>query len=663
MNKQRVLAIILIAIVGFACYFNAFSVPFIWDDVALVSDNPLIKDIRYLGRIFSRDVFILASEESAFYRPLQTISYMLDYHIWGLNPFGYHLTNIILHILVAVLVYLFVSSIMYQVSSKRCSNVLHATCDVQHNFISLITVLLFVVHPIHVEAVTYISGRADILMAIFLLSGLIFFIRGSLWLSLFSFIFGLLSKELALIFPLLIVLYSFYFKPQAYKHKRLYFLLLFLLSALYVYLRLNIFPQHAFLAPQATVYKNMPFFLSAPILYLRILFFPVNLHMSYTVILPRSIWEAGVIISILGLISLVFLIIAAFRRAKLVSFALIWFLLLLLPHLGVFPLNAYFAEHFCYLASLGIFFIAAISLAYLIRKNKSWVFLTAITVMAYGLATVRYNVVWQDPARFYERIIKISPGSFTAYNNLGFVEEERGNYLRAEEYYLKAVNMKPDFEIAFINLLRAIYLSGKEDAAIAQMNNFLKKHPASYLGWASLGSMFEHSGRFSEAIEAYQQSIKIKPGIPSTYIFLGRTYSEAQDVESAIKALNSAIALDKQNPLYHNELGLLFKNQGLFEQAVKEYIVALSIEPANAQINLNLGIAYSLMGNLNEAERYMLKAVKLGNNSAIVHYNLGVFYWQKKEYGRAKEEFDLALRFNPDFNQAKVWRDKITGSP
>jgi tetratricopeptide (TPR) repeat protein len=649
MNKrQRLLAILLIVFLGFVCYFNSLSNPFIWDDTALIEENFLIKDIRYLPRLFTTNLFYLKSKEGNFYRPLQSLSYMLDYYIYKLNPKGYRFTNIILQIMAAILIYEFILLI-------------------SNSFIiSLISASLFVVHPIHVESVAYISGRADIIMAIFLLSSLILFIRGFYLFSVIAFSFALFSKELALIFPILVLIYALIYKLKISQEKpaniRIYLLLYFLVSAIYLFMRFNLFGRRPVFSSFDSFSEGSLFFLVAPFLYLKTLFFPINLHMARTVVLPASVFEPRVIFSILGLIFLSFVIIKAYKmqgKLRIFSFSLAWFFLFLFPHLGMFSINAYFAEHFCYLSSIGIFLIMGMSFEWLIRKKKIFIFLPIILVILYSLITIKYNSAWRNEEYFYKRIIKLSKNSFGAYNNLGFFEEKRGNYKKAEEYYLKALNIKPDFEQALLNLMRVIFLSGKEEAAIVQIKDFLKKHPESFWGWANLGSMYETRGEYLKAIEAYKKSLNINPYIANHHYFLALTFQEAGDFDSAIEEFKRAISLDQKNYAYHNDLGVVYKNKGLLELALEEYLIALRLAPKSSEVSLNLGIVYSLMGKLDKAEYYLLNSIRLDSNSSLSHYNLGVFYWQKGEFIKAKEEFETALGLSPDFVQAEMWLKKI----
>ncbi|UCH12272.1 MAG: phospholipid carrier-dependent glycosyltransferase, partial [Candidatus Omnitrophota bacterium] len=192
MDKFNYRAIILILLASIIVYINSLFNPFIWDDSALVRDNFLIKDWRHTRKLFTTDLYYSKSR-SNFYRPLQSLSYMLDYSLWRLKPFGYRLTNIILHSTVAILAYL-----LFLLVSKQKG-------------VSLIGALFFVIHPIHTEAVVYISGRADSLMGIFLLSSFILFTKHMhqdgpkgqrlYFSSLACFALSLLCKEPALIFP------------------------------------------------------------------------------------------------------------------------------------------------------------------------------------------------------------------------------------------------------------------------------------------------------------------------------------------------------------------------------------------------------------------------------------------------------------------------------
>jgi len=187
-KKTILLSVILIIVLGFTVYNNSLNNVFFWDDRILIEENEYITSWSYILRIFTKDIGGGAGKQYTFYRPFQIFTYMIDYSIWGLNARGYHFTNIVLHITAALSIFWLINIVF------------------KDNFLSLLTGAFFVVHPIHTEAVTYISGRADSLALVFALLCVIFYVKslsykrsGAFCLMVLSYVFALLSKENSLI--------------------------------------------------------------------------------------------------------------------------------------------------------------------------------------------------------------------------------------------------------------------------------------------------------------------------------------------------------------------------------------------------------------------------------------------------------------------------------
>jgi hypothetical protein len=197
-SKILIFQILLILVLGFLVYSSSLSGDFIWDDYLLVKYNTHIKTISYLPRLFLEDIGAGKNEKSCAYRPLQMASYCLDYQFWRLNIFGYHLANVLLHIFTALALFWLVSILFGD------------------RLLAFWTSILFVVNPLHTEAVAYISGRADLLAGVFVLLGFIFYIKQTktpntwvFWLMIASYFLALFSKENSLIFFLVILLYHY----------------------------------------------------------------------------------------------------------------------------------------------------------------------------------------------------------------------------------------------------------------------------------------------------------------------------------------------------------------------------------------------------------------------------------------------------------------------
>ena len=184
-------SILFMVVILTIIYSAALNNPFIWDDYFHVVENTFIKDWRYIPQIFTSDVFFFAPQRSNFYRPLQSLSYMIDYTVWKLNPLGYHLTNVLIHLFNIILIYLLLSKLF------------------QNRFVPFLSAFFFTIHPLQTSAVSYIAGRADLLLTFFCLCSLSLYfesqhatsggMRGRLYyvVSIIAFIFALLSKEAA----------------------------------------------------------------------------------------------------------------------------------------------------------------------------------------------------------------------------------------------------------------------------------------------------------------------------------------------------------------------------------------------------------------------------------------------------------------------------------
>ena len=288
--QSHKIALLIIAIVGIACYANSLNGNFIWDDHQLVKDNAYIRNWSHVGEIFSENIASGSGKTYNSYRPLQMITYIIDYSLWGLDARGYHLTNTLLHILAAFSIYWLILLLF------------------KDQFVSCLTALFFVIHPIHTEAVTYISGRADPLSLLFMLLCFIFYIKRISILAILCYAAALLSRENSLILPLLLLLYHYSFRE---KIKMREYLPVAGLTILYMILRVTALSH---LLPHAsagtTLIERLPGSFAAVTNYLRLLVMPFGLHMEYGN--PRfSFAHPNVIF---GIMLLSVLLIYAFKR-------------------------------------------------------------------------------------------------------------------------------------------------------------------------------------------------------------------------------------------------------------------------------------------------------------------------------------------------------------
>ncbi|MBN2097573.1 MAG: tetratricopeptide repeat protein [Candidatus Omnitrophica bacterium] len=583
--KKTSLALGLILILGFLAYANSLDNPFIWDDQNLIVANPYIKDIRLIKNLFTKDLGY-GTQFSNFYRPLQSLSFELDYYLWGLKPFGFHLTNLLLHIGCAVMLY-FLFSLIFP---RRKS-------------VGLITALFFLVHPVQTEAVTYISGRADSLAGLFILSSLFLYVKHSLCQSRrksfllgssICFILALLSKETALILPFLILLYDISFASDKLNFRdkcKFRYSLFFLMSLTYILLRLNVLNflnQPLFLSEFALRWRLLS---SAKIfaLYLSLLILPLHLHMERSLPMVSTIWDKELFFSLALISLLVILAVRSFRSSRVSFFGLIWFVLNLVPVSNIVPLNANMAEHWLYLPSVGLFLLLALGFDRLLRAAKPLKILAIILLFfllgGYSFLSARRNLDWQDPERFFQNILIYSPDSSEAHNCLGSL-------------YLK---------------------QGKIDLAIEQFKQAVENGRYNYKSYGNLASALRQNKQLDLAISVYEQALKLRPDIPGLY----------------------------------NNLGNVYADQGNLTKAQEMFLQALRLYPEFALCRVNLAKVYFDLGKTDLAVQEAQNAIALEPEFSSAHYVLGLIYHKLKQYDLARQSYQRALELNPQLRQAQ----------
>ena len=543
--------IVIIIVLGFLAYANSLSGKFIWDDRDLIEKNEYIKSSAGIIKIFKTNIREGAGKKSSTYRPLQMLTYAADYSLWKLKPFGYHLTNMALHIMVALAVYWFILALF------------------QDKTLSLLTGAFFVVHPLHTGAVTYISGRADLLVSLFLLLTFIFYVKfchshenGNLdshfrgnnrvlghILVISCYILALLSRENAVILPAALLLY----RPM----KKQAFFSICGVALLYILLRLTLLaPLLSEVAYPFGLLRRIPGFFVALVDYLRLLILPFNMHMEYG---QREFGIADPK-AILGLFIFTGLLIYAVRQRKsknIISFGILWFFITLLPVSNIFPVNAYMAEHWLYLPSIGFFLVLAHSLLSSPRKRgsirtKPWIpaFAGMTIIVYFAVLTVQQNTYWLEPVRFYERTLEFAPDSARVYNNLALTYNNMSENEKALPLLKKAALVDPRRAGTYNNLGLVYKDTGRRNKAVRAFERAVKidhKCKAALLNLAGIYFDFANeareSGENETAVFYYKKAVKAKPDFANAYNNLGGMYLLAGKNDVAAAMFKKAIAM------------------------------------------------------------------------------------------------------------------------
>lgn len=551
-----ILFCLIVFAASFAVYSNTLSSDFIWDDEYLIINNSQIKSFSHLPNVFKTYVGYGSENINNFYRPVQEISNMIDYAVWGLKPFGFHLTNVVMHSLVAVMVMLFIFAI-------------------SENFLAgFFGALFFAIHPVHSEAIAYIAGRADPLYAFFMLVSLTLFIRsvktvprgalnnmGLYIASIFFFVVSLLAKEMIFIMPLLAYLYMFFFlkgteKNDLYRRFRLRWVPYAAIVAGYGVLRTTVL-SFSDIAPASAftkipfVYRLLTFFRTVGV-YFRLLLLPTDLHMERSLRITNSVFDIEALLAALMMAGIAWMTYTACKNNKRVlAFAIVWFFANLLPVSNIIPINSFIAEHWIYMASIGPFMLIGLGLAWLWQAipaggrslRLGFILAVLFPLWLYSELTFNRNKDWKDEISFFNSTLKYHPKNARLYLNLGNTYYEKGQTDQAIEQYLKSISINKNYAVAYGNIGSA-YLS-KDDIdnagkyisiAIQLQNNYPIAH-------YNLGIIHFKNKRYKEAIEELKTATDQLPQLYQAWNMLGRVSLALGKIDDAKQAFRRSLEI------------------------------------------------------------------------------------------------------------------------
>lgn len=424
---------------------------FIWDDHEMIVKNEQIQNfnLQNIGQAFRGDVFNGKGDD--YYRPLQTLQNMLDFKIWKFNPLGFHLTNLAFHFTAAFLLF-GILSLLFKENE------------------ALMAALIFAVHPIVVEQLLIIAGRAELMAFAFSLAALRAAMYRTRWGFIFSILFYLLaclSKETGLIFPAFLFLVGL-FNPQ-YKVRWTHYAAYAVIAGLYLFLRGHVVPNGE-IVPD---WRFAPIFIirDFPMIvveYLRVIIFPFDLH-------SHRRMNFSVNILIISYLVLGLVILKGFLgKSKLMWFCVGWFLIGLLPKLPVLMSNALMLDHWAYPSGVGIFIFMAAALGKL--KRKMVVPVATVFIILFYSAISWANIAGRNTdKKMYEWALTYKSSSIVRAN-LGVIYYSEGRYVEAEELFKESLKMNPS-PFSANGLALVYWKTGRQEEAIQLLDEFIKRFP------------------------------------------------------------------------------------------------------------------------------------------------------------------------------------------
>lgn len=679
--NSPLLHILLIAIVGLLVYSNIFDVPFHYDDLRFIVNNPLIKDFRYFvdpsGVTLAAEQSNLSANVARFFRTRRVgyLSLWANYKIGGLEVGGYHAFSLVVHIVNSFLVYLIVTL------TFRTPLLGRSRLQGHSKLIALFSGLLFVAHPLQTEAVTYVIKRIVLLASTFYLASTAAYIGSRLSggkakyvlyaLSILFAALGMKTKENVFTLPLAIGLYEFMFFSGGIK-RRLLALIPFLLTMLIIpitYVEMNKAGSFWATIEGATKSPGAPprldyLFSQAGAVskYILLLLVPVGQNVDHWLSVSGSFLEPDVLISFLFLLSFFASGIYLYYRfrsgdsaLRIAAFGVFWFFITLSVESSVFPIGIVMAEYRVYLPSFGFFMVVA-SVSFMSSRIKTKLTIAglALVVLVFSLAAHARNGVWHSELSLWKDTVEKSPQNVRAHNNLGTAYRDKRLFNKAVEHYEIALDLNRDFYEAHYNMGNTYRDMGRIDNAIEQYRIAVRLKPDDAEAYRGLAAAFSDKGMPEKAMEYYNTALSIKPDSAEVYLSLGNSYRNEGLTDKAIENYNIALSVKPSYAEAYYNLGIVYRDKGLTDEAIRQYEAALGIKPDFAEAHNALGAIYQEKGLSDRAIEHFTAALKLRPDYAESHNRVGILYSEMGLSDRAIEHFTAALRLRPDYEEAHL---------
>lgn len=630
-------------------YINSLPATTLWEDDGLILDNRVIREPGNILRLFSPSywaTYHLASFKD--YRPVGLSSFIIDNTLLEPTVKTYRAVNILIYSLTCLLVY-FLASLLF--SSERRG---------------LAAALLFAAHPAHVEAVVWLKNRPELLAALLMLTSLLFFAgyclagrrrTALLAASLLAGLLAFLSKESALILPLVICLTLILLRRERRTETRAAVLIPYFTAAGAVYL-FKMFSVSRGRAGDALSYLPHPVSRVALAVktagsYLRLLILPTDLSIQHVAPAIGQAMDYEFLLALTASFAFVLALLAALRRNRLLAFALAWTALCLLPASNTLVMlsGRPVAEQRLFFPSAGF----CMAVACFMRAGRGWrsrwIPLAAI-VVCFGVLTMNRNRDWADRRTLMERALATSPGSWkpglslsllsfedgdydgafrhartaaTGYPNLtepyrsmGALYGRLGHLEKAEGYYRLALRIDPHDYLAHNGLGNIYSKAGKYGRARQEYLRSVGNWPQPAPILANIGWTYEKEGRSEEAVRCYREAILSYPDYKKAYCDLGRVLYKMEKQHESRRAFEEAIEIDEGYGPAHRGIGEIELARGRHEEAREHFRRALAVSPGTAEVLNSMAVSYKRDGDLRTAFEYYRRA--LASNPRVQTY-------------------------------------------
>lgn len=639
---------LLIGCSGAAAYLNSLAGAFVFDDLTAIIANP---DLEHLWPPWR------AGQSSL--RVLLFYTLALNRAVGGLDTFSYHLVNIGLHLGAALTLYGLL---------RRSLALVPGRAD-RADALALATALLWCLHPLQTQSITYIIQRGECMAGLFYLLALYGTVRGATadkggiaWYAgaVLAYFCGLGSKEIAATVPVGVLLFDALllggFTQALRRRWGLYTAMVAPLAAVALWWLWTAPGNFGLLMGDSPDVGPLQYALSQPgviLYYLRLALWPWPLVIDYGWT-PADAWP-GVVIPGAVVASLVLAVAWGLVQRRRWALPGALFFLVLAPTSSVAPLRDILVEHRMYLPLAPCILLAVLGLDDGLARRwrgRPAAVLAVLAAVVLGGLTVRRNAEYSDGLTLWTSTARHRPDNPRAFNNVGFYLVQQQRFSEAIEQYRHALDIDPDYAEAHANLGSALASLGRTDEAISSYRDALDIKGESAETRLNLGLALAKQGRLDEAIEQYRHALRLNPDYAEGHANLGVALIALGQSNEAQDHFHEAIRLNPDLPEAHNNLGSILVGQGRLQDALPYYKRAIASRPAYLDAHINLGIALFWLKKPIEAEAKFREALGLAPNSPKARFYLGEALSAQGRFAEAVPAYRRAIGRVPRYPDA-----------
>jgi protein O-mannosyl-transferase len=672
---------LFLALITLGAYWPVMRNEFVnYDDTDYVTANPNVQ----AGLSAKGLAWVWRSEVARNWHPLTMLSHMLDCQLYGMKPWGHHLTSLLLHVANTVLLFL----LLWQMTGAvwRCGFVAG----------------LFALHPLHVESVAWVAERKDVLSTFFFLLTLGAYVRYSeicgavgegrrlksevrspksegkgdcqspiancelvyYWAAVGLFTLGLMSKPMLVTVPFVLLLLDYWplgrfdlsTKPSKLKtlvsllSEKVPFLLLSAISCVVTFrvqqsggavLDVLNLPLGARVANALVSYAR----------YVGKMVWPEGLAGLYLRKTPWPGW--AVVLAAVAVVGVSVTVLRLARRRQYLAVGWFWYLGTLVPVIGLVQVGMQtMADRYTYIPLIGVFIMIAWgggegAIADCRLPIANWRWTMAVLVLGVCMVLTRQQLAWwRDSETLFQRMITAVEGNYMAHYNLGNLYSRQDNLVEAVRHYEAALSAEPNYAEAHNNLGGVLLRLRRFDEAVAHYSAAVRVKPE-FLYYFNLGNALVDAGKPAEAVANYQQALRYDPNSSQAHHNLGLALQAQGKAEEAMPEFRAALRLQPDYESAEHHLANRLADAGRLEEAMAHYAAALRLDPKHAESYNGLGICYAMQGKLAEAERQFQEAVRLKPDYAGAHSNLGNALGAQNKLEEAIPHYQKALEIDP----------------